>query len=157
MCIYARTCVYARIFASIYMCTHAYRQIRTKGMLTYTHVSVCAHVCLGVYSVCVCLRVYTYTQTYIHICTLIYTCSYMQIHTHIHINKCRRVNAYRCTRVCTYDVYAQVCMHVYAYGYVYAYICTYLCVYMHTYMYTCIHTYVRTHRRLHIAYVHTDV
>lgn len=67
MCIHACTYVYARIFASIYACTHAYKQIRTKGMLTYTHASVCARVCLGVYSGRACLRVYPYTQAYIHI------------------------------------------------------------------------------------------
>ena len=66
-----------------------------KGMLTYMHVSVCTRVCLGLYSVHVCLHVYMYTQAYIHIGTRIYTgmnthahmCRYVDIHMHIHINK----------------------------------------------------------------------
>lgn len=58
-CVYARPYVYARIFAPIYTRTHGYGQTRSKGMLTNTHVSVCARVCLGVSTVRVCLRVYT--------------------------------------------------------------------------------------------------
>ena len=68
MCIYTCTYVYAHVIASIYTCTQAYKHTRTKGMLTYTHVSVCARVCLGVSSVRVCLRVYTqrHLYTYVH-------------------------------------------------------------------------------------------
>lgn len=80
---------------SIYKSTHAYKQTRMKGMLTYMHVSVCTRVCLGLYSVHVCLHVYMYTQAYIHIGTRIYTgmnthaymCRYVDTHMHIHINK----------------------------------------------------------------------
>ena len=44
MCIYTRTDVYGHTFASIYTCTHAYKQVRTKGM--HAHVRACVCVCM---------------------------------------------------------------------------------------------------------------
>lgn len=136
-------------------------------MLTYTHVSVCARVCLGISSVRVCLRVYTHTEASIHLRTRIDTgvntrahmCRDVGIHRHIHTNTCGRVNAYRCTRVYTCDVCAQVWMHVYAYPYVHACIDTHICVCMCTRV--CTHVCIRTDAYVDVyiehMYIHTDV
>ena len=106
------------------------KYVRRACMLTYAHVSVCACICLGVYRVHVCLRVCTYAQASIdiHMHAHEYTCSYVPIrrYTYLHLNKHGRVNAYRCTRVCTCDVYGQVCVYVYADTYVHAFICTHI-------------------------------